>query len=387
MKWLLCCFAGIFFSPIISNAQQNFLLNGGFEDVNVCTEYNAECGVEAWFYLKDVKAQMLNNDTVNALVGSNSFGIFFTWRYYSGFSPLIGTILPCTLQKGKEYVFKGLISALLNPKLLLTLGVCMDQKFYVPFRPFAKEMHPDTIQLLTPVAHTTFHQFEYHFTATGNEKYLTFGTMIKEDTVGAKKQITGTQTVQITLDNFQLIAIDSNEIACNGFEKMKDAIYNYNYRHRDMDHSLFGKGLLNIDLDIPEEESKTKIKEPEILQVIQTDTLKLGDVLFDFNKSTLKPSAFKILSEYFSKNLDHSNIDSIYVEGHTDSIGTEKRNMQLSTERSESVKKWLAQNKIIISDKIKIFGFGKNHPVATNKTEIGRAQNRRVEIIIFRRRA
>ncbi|HNA90855.1 MAG TPA: hypothetical protein PKZ71_01295, partial [Chitinophagaceae bacterium] len=55
-------------------AQNNLLLNGGFEDVNVCTEYSAECGVEAWFYLKDVKAQMLSNDDTTGKNGTNSFG-------------------------------------------------------------------------------------------------------------------------------------------------------------------------------------------------------------------------------------------------------------------------------------------------------------------------
>lgn len=385
MKWLLSCAVAIIFFQQKVYAQQNLLLNGGFEDVNVCTEYNAECGVEAWFYLKDVKAQMLSNDNANTLLGSNSLGISFNWRYYTGFSPLIGTILPCSLQKGKEYIFKGLISAKLNPKLLLTPGVCMDQKFYVPFRPFSKEIHPDSIRQLTPIPNTTFYEFEYHFKATGLEKYLTFGTYIKEDTVAGKRQLTGTQTVQVTLDNFQLISTDSKEIACSGFDKIKKAIYAYNYRHHDMDNSLFGKGELKIDLNFPDEQKQTQIKEPVLIKIPQTDTIKLGDVLFDFNKSSLKPTANKMLSEYFNNHFNKAKVDRIYIEGHTDAIGADKRNLQLSSERSQTVKNWLIQNKIISGDAVKISGFGKSRPIATNKTPEGRALNRRVEIIIFRR--
>src|SRR6186997_2174121 len=84
--------------PAFIIAQSNLLLNGSFEDINTCTEYKAECGVEGWFYLRDVKAQMIPNDAGESKLGSNSFGIYITWKGFKDFSPLIGTILPCGLQ-------------------------------------------------------------------------------------------------------------------------------------------------------------------------------------------------------------------------------------------------------------------------------------------------
>ena len=119
----------------IAHAQTNLLLNGGFEDINTCTEYKAECGVEAWFYLKDVKAQMLLNENNISLLGANSFGIFYNWTGYENFTPVIGTILPCGLQKNKRYTFKGIMTARLNPKLILKPAICLGEKFYVPGRP------------------------------------------------------------------------------------------------------------------------------------------------------------------------------------------------------------------------------------------------------------
>jgi outer membrane protein OmpA-like peptidoglycan-associated protein len=369
----------------VSSAQTNLLLNGGFEDINTCTEYDAECGVEGWFYLKDVKAQMLASDSSNTLNGSNTFGLYFNWLRYTNFSPLIGSILPCTLQKGKIYRFKGMVSATLNAKLNFKIGVCLGERFYVPNRPFAKNMQPDSISNLTPIPNTPYYRFEYSFTATGKEKYLTFGTYIEQDTVvDKKKQLTGTQTVSVMLDNFSLTPLDEEEINCPAYAANSKIIYNYNFRHKEMDYSLYGKGDLAITFNQPDSNLITRLKEPE-LPVIR-DTLKLGDVFFDFNKANLKPTAGNVLAKYFLVNNESNNIDSIYIEGHTDSIGSEKRNLELSLQRCEAVKSWFILNSVATNELLFIHPFGKSRPVATNSTAQGRALNRRVELIIFRRR-
>jgi outer membrane protein OmpA-like peptidoglycan-associated protein len=367
------------------SAQTNLLLNGNFEEINTCTEYKAECGVEAWFYLNEVKVQMLNNETNNKLTGSNSFGIFYNWLGYTGFTPVIGTILPCGLQKNNRYTFKGIITAKLNPKLILKPGICIGEFFYVPKRVFSKDLKPDSIILMKPVANTKFYEFEYSFVADGKEKYLTFGTFIEEDTVTGKKKLTGTQTTSLVLDNFQLIPEDKRETICENFNLNKDVIYNYNFRHKEMDYSLFGRGELNILFPDKDSKNVTRLKEP-LLTIPKSDTLKLGDVLFDFNKAILKPQAIKILSAYFLNDKSVNNIDSVYIEGHTDSIGTDKRNLQLSQQRCEVVKDWLVMNSIITPVASSIHPFGRSRPIATNKTTAGRMLNRRVEIIIFRKR-
>lgn len=366
-----------------AKAQTSLLLNGGFEDVNTCTEYSAECGVEAWFYLKDVKAQMLGNETNTNLLGVNSFGIFYNWLGYTDFTPIIGTLLPCGLQKNNRYTFKGIISANLNPKLILKTGICLGQKFYVPRRPFSKDMKPDSIITLKKIPETNFYQFEYSFVATGEERYLTFGTYVKEDTVGAKKKLIGVQTVSIVLDNFQLIPEDVRETTCPDFLLNKQDIYNYNFRHKEMDYSLYGRGELAIVFTNKDSNSITQIKEP-LPPPHKSDTLKLGDVFFDFNKADLKPDALKMLSAYFIKN-NSLAIDSIYIEGHTDSVGTDSRNLQLSRQRCESITNWLQLNNIVAVTQIQIHPFGKSRPIATNSTPQGRAMNRRVEMIVFRK--
>jgi outer membrane protein OmpA-like peptidoglycan-associated protein len=371
-------------SSITGLAQTNLLLNGGFDDINTCTEYKAECGVEGWFYLKDVKIQMLANDSASQLTGTNSIAIFYNWINYTGFSPVMGTILPCNLQAGKGYTFKGLVTATLNPKLNFKVGVCLGEWFYVPRRPFAATMQPDSILSITQVPNTNFVAFDYHFIAKGNERYLTFGSYIHKDSLAGKTPLIGAQTVSVVLDRFVLQPDDPEEIRCDAWAFNKEKIYAYNFRHREMDYSLYGRGQLAIDPDFIDSSFTTKRKE-EIKQPLKTDTLKLGDVLFDFNKAILKPAALKILAAYFtSERL--AGIDSIYIEGHTDSVGTDSRNNTLSLQRSEAAKNWLFQNGLTTSTPVTIIPYGRSRPVAPNRTAEGRALNRRVELILFRKK-
>ncbi len=111
--------------------------------------------------------------------------------------------------------------------------------------------------------------------------------------------------------------------------------------------------------------------------------LKIGDkILFDFNKYNLKKSAEEILGQLI-KELKNIKIKEIIIEGHTDSIGSEVYNLKLSKKRAEAVANFLIQNRFP-ENKIKIIGYGEKKPIASNKTEIGRAKNRRVEIKIIK---
>lgn len=369
-------------------AQTNLLLNGGFEDVNTCTEYHSECGVEGWFYLQNIKAQMLANETNTQLLGSNSFGVFYNWTGYTDFIPVVGTLLPCVLQKGKEYVFSGMISAKLNPRLTFTPGLCLGTKFYVPKRPFALSLQPVPLTGLTKIPNTNFYAFRYSFTADGTERYLSFGAYIREDTLGAKKKWIGTQTVSIVLENFELVPADKDETACADYETNKTAVYNYNFRHKEMDYSLFGRGDLKIVFERADSNGVTRQREipaPPALKITVPDTLKLGDVLFDFNKAGLKPAARELLAAYFGKT-GGAAIDSIFIEGHTDSIGSDRQNLELSRLRCETVQAWLQAYPLTAGHTLRIHPYGRSRPVAPNRTPEGRALNRRVEMIIFRKK-
>ena len=120
-------------------------------------------------------------------------------------------------------------------------------------------------------------------------------------------------------------------------------------------------------------------------KVIDKMTLK---VLFDYNKATLTKSDIDELEKaiVFVKKYPGSHI---ILEGHTDSLGTDKYNLELSQKRAEAVRQHLIQAGAVAEEKISATGFGSAKPVAPNKTNEGkdnpegRAQNRRVEIIIM----
>ena len=104
----------------------------------------------------------------------------------------------------------------------------------------------------------------------------------------------------------------------------------------------------------------------------------MDDVLFDFDKSTIKPEAAAILDRlvaFMNENKDKS----VNLAGHTDSIGTEAYNLKLSDRRWMSVKDYLVK-KGIAENRVSGQGFGESKPIADNKTAEGRAKNRRVEI-------
>ncbi|MEZ4855299.1 MAG: OmpA family protein [Gelidibacter sp.] len=101
------------------------------------------------------------------------------------------------------------------------------------------------------------------------------------------------------------------------------------------------------------------------------------NVLFNFDKSILLEVS-KIELNKLSKYLKDNSKLNIEIYGHTDNIGTKKRNEELSQERAESVSKYLILQGLDVS-RIHWFGFGSSQPVSTNETEEGRAQNRRVE--------
>ena len=106
-----------------------------------------------------------------------------------------------------------------------------------------------------------------------------------------------------------------------------------------------------------------------------------GQVLFVTGKAELLPAAQDQLEQVAKALKDQGEIKPMVVEGYTDSVGTESANMTLSKNRAEAVRAYLV-SKGIPSDKITSVGKGKSNPVAGNDTADGRANNRRVEIVI-----
>jgi outer membrane protein OmpA-like peptidoglycan-associated protein len=112
-----------------------------------------------------------------------------------------------------------------------------------------------------------------------------------------------------------------------------------------------------------------------------------GDVLFDFDKTNLKPAAEETLKK-LATIIRAKSKGSVLINGYTDSKGNDPYNQKLSEGRANSVKQWLTTQGGISAVALQTEGFGKANPVAPNTrpdgsdNPDGRAKNRRVEVII-----
>ena len=131
-------------------------------------------------------------------------------------------------------------------------------------------------------------------------------------------------------------------------------------------------------------ESDQLMKELANLKAQQTErgiVLTIGDVLFATGKADLSANADKSvakLSEFLKKNPKRN----VLIEGHTDSVGKDDSNLALSQKRADSVKAKLVADGIE-AGRITTVGYGKKFPVASNDTKAGKAQNRRVDVVIL----
>jgi outer membrane protein OmpA-like peptidoglycan-associated protein len=105
-----------------------------------------------------------------------------------------------------------------------------------------------------------------------------------------------------------------------------------------------------------------------------------GNITFAFDSSNLQPQFYPVLDNVAS-TLNEYNQTVIEVAGHTDSVGSDSYNQQLSVQRANSVAAYLS-SKGILQQRMITVGAGETRPIASNDTEAGRAQNRRVEITI-----
>jgi len=120
------------------------------------------------------------------------------------------------------------------------------------------------------------------------------------------------------------------------------------------------------------------------LKAMQTErgiVLTIGDVLFAFDKATLSSEAFRNVDKLVDFLQKHPN-RSVLIEGHTDSVGSDEYNLNLSEKRADAVKNALVA-KGVGEERITPKGYGKKYPVASNNTSDGRQLNRRVEVVVL----
>ncbi|PID62400.1 MAG: hypothetical protein CR986_01835 [Ignavibacteriae bacterium] len=121
--------------------------------------------------------------------------------------------------------------------------------------------------------------------------------------------------------------------------------------------------------------------EAQVLRKENDIIIRLVGLSFDVGKAIIQPENFGLLTK-LKKAIKEFPESTISIEGHTDSFGSDAKNLELSQKRADAVTQYLLANMDISSSKIKSTGYGETKPIANNETKEGRAKNRRIDLIL-----
>ena len=141
-----------------------------------------------------------------------------------------------------------------------------------------------------------------------------------------------------------------------------------------------GSGGYRLYLDILEEKAMTQEITANLMwEKLQKDGFISLQINFDTNKATIKPESMPLVKQIVDLMKSQPKL-KVSIEGHTDNQGTASANKVLSLNRAKSVASAVAEGGIK-ADRMETVGWGQEKPVADNRTEEGRAANRRVELV------
>jgi OOP family OmpA-OmpF porin len=125
-----------------------------------------------------------------------------------------------------------------------------------------------------------------------------------------------------------------------------------------------------------------ELEEAEVYKQGNQLVLRLRSIQFPVGSYVIMPNNYDVLSKV-QRSIRAFGEPDVVIEGHTDSTGSDAVNEQLSQQRAESVRQYLIANESLPDEKIVSVGFGPTRPLASNKTEDGRAINRRIDVVII----
>ena len=174
-----------------------------------------------------------------------------------------------------------------------------------------------------------------------------------------------------------------------GIVRRATGIYQVTFRNeKEKTYSITveneGSMFKNEDLDVPAmaAEEKKILKEYELSKIEVGFKTVLRNIYFDFNKASFRMEAYPELSK-LERMLKDNTTYKVEISGHTDNVGSDEYNLQLSQRRAEAVVNWLAK-KGIDRSRLTAKGYGESKPLATNDDEKeGRSINRRTEFEVI----
>lgn len=361
-------FAGVFLVSRNLGVTQNLIANSGFEDKNICTELDMPCAPEAWKEVNYRQTFYIHN--------KNGGKVAIRLSNDRNMRTFLFTELLCPLTAKESYRLAFDLNLLDYP--FQPFGIFLSPEDFSgsfnpdmvePTRIFTQNLNVKDMKPKGWVA------YRDTFQATGGERFLYIGYF---DAHPKEKRDWMTQ---VYFDNMELSPVE-NTILCPEATKKRAELYANNRRHWEYPDSLEAKDLEAGSKPYLADEAPLEAPETMLETVeVKPDTLLVSGVCFDFNKSTLN-AHYTLVTDSLTNQIVARLPEKVLIRGHTDNIGTDDFNLQLSLSRAETIRQVLIEKGM---DPAKIFceGLGEAQPVASNATDSGRAVNRRIEVVIW----
>ncbi len=357
----LLLWLGFLVTPFAS-ISQNLIMNQSFEDENTCTEIKKNCAPEAWMS-NSLRSNYYFIDSRYSYEGEKFIGLLLASNPKMEYRHFIRSRLLCGLRKGSKYKVELYIRS--SQMSIDSVGIAFTSKDPLYIKTGIKGLSPqlymkDGLPEISRRGKWYLASFEY--VANGNEDFIVFADFRKN------AASPGAKTDYFYIDEVSLVPVNKAEKMCPEAEEIRKDAYDFNERHSLLEKKL---GL--------------QIGNPPRIRVLpktsqqRVDTLTVPEVLFATNSYILNRNAHLLLDSFIYAARDFA-IDSIVIEGHTDSRGSAWINEVLSENRAYAVFNFL-QPHFPVPMIIRFWASEK--PVADNRTPEGRQKNRRVEIYMY----
>ena len=272
----------------------------------------------------------------------------------------------CGLRKGAQYRLDFYIRSLHD--VFDSVGVYFSSNDFLYQKEKLRQSQPQLfLQGLSLLPSKEWQKVSVVYTASGQENFISIGDFKKRGHRLSGRPDLGREHY-FFLDSISLIPLSPQEHLCSEVEEIREEEYNFNVRHNLLDRLVYVHT------------KKPPPVQPAPKTIVQrVDTLTLPDVLFATNSYALGEKAKSLLQEFAEKMGPH-RVDSVVVEGHTDSQGSAALNQTLSRNRAASVAEFLQPS---INSSFYTKAFASEKPTADNRTAEGRQKNRRVEIYVY----
>ncbi|HEV7331374.1 MAG TPA: OmpA family protein [Flavisolibacter sp.] len=343
-------------------------MNVGFEEENICSEYSKNCAPEGWISTS-LYADYYFDDAPNAFEGQHFVGLVLARTDRQVAKHFLRSRLLCGLRKGAQYQLEFYIRS--KHPAFDSIGVYFSANDFLYQKEKLRGTKPqvflkDVSQLMPS---KEWQKISFSYTATGDENFISIGDFKPHEHSFDGLPDLG-KDYYFFIDSLSLTPLNPQEHLCKEAAAVQEDEYNFDVRHNLLDR------LVYVYTKKP---PPVNVLPKTILQ--RVDTLVIPDVLFATNSFSLGEEAKELLMQLVQKT-KASTVDSVVVEGHTDSQGNFSSNQILSENRAASVASYMEP---LLQASFYIRGWASTKPVADNRTAEGRQKNRRVEIYVYLR--